>query len=63
MEFNKATSECCEHYEIKNLNARIFEDGGIEFDIISGYIFKEKKTVRINLKDNDYAQELISYLN
>ena len=30
---------------------------------MSGFIFKDRKTVKIQLKDNDYAQELIGYLN
>lgn len=64
VEFDSQKNVCQEKYEIKNLNARIFAEGGVELDIVNpGFIFKEKRTVKVQLKDNDYAQELISYLN
>jgi hypothetical protein len=31
--------------------------------MVTGLIFKERKTVNIQLKDSDRAQELIGYLN
>ena len=64
VEFDKKKKESLQKIEVKNLNARIFAEGGVECDIITGgFFFKDKKTVKIQLKDNDYAQELISYLN
>ena len=64
VEFDSQKNVCREKYEIKNLSARIFAEGGVELDIVNpGLIFSDKKTVKVQLKDNDYAQELISYLN
>jgi hypothetical protein len=39
-------------------------EGAIEMDeVIKGIVFSENRTVRLKLKDNDRAEELICYLN
>ena len=63
VEFDKQKNECLEKYETNNLNARIFAEGVVEFELVSGFIFKEKKLVRIELINDDIAHELIGYLN
>lgn len=63
MEYNKIKNESLEIYPISKLNAKIFAEGAVEFEVVSGLIFKESKTVRLQFQDGDRAQELISYLN
>lgn len=49
---------------IKNINAKIVQDGVVEIDeVIKGIIFDSNRTFRITFKDNDRAEELICFLN
>ncbi len=53
-----------EKFIIKNINARIVQEGVIEIDeVIKGLIFNSNRTVRITFRDNDRAEELICFLN
>lgn len=51
-------------FVIKNLMANIVAEGVIQFDeVIPGMIFNSNRTMRIGLRDQDGAEELICLLN
>lgn len=53
-----------EKFIIKNIDARIVQDGVVEIDeTLKGIIFDSHRTVRITFRDNDRAEELICFLN
>jgi hypothetical protein len=62
--FNRDNDQALNTFVIKNTNARILGEGTVEFDeLLKGIIFDDSRTVRLKLKDNDRAEELICYLN
>lgn len=62
--FNRESSEYKDKFIIKNLIANIVANGVIQFDeILPGIIFSNNRTVRLNFRDQDRAEELICLLN
>jgi hypothetical protein len=53
-----------DHYVIARLNAKIVGGSFVEFDELQkGIFFDDTRTVRLKLRDEDRAEELICYLN
>jgi hypothetical protein len=62
--FSRDHDHCKDKYQIKNVNAKIVGAGFVEFDeLLKGFIFDDSRTVRLRLRDEDRAEELICYLN
>lgn len=62
--FNSINSEYKDKFVVKNLSATIVGNGLIQFDeIVPGFIFNDTRTMRLEFKDQDRAEELICLLN
>jgi hypothetical protein len=62
--FHRPLDLCRDHFRISNLNAKVVGSGTVEFDELQkGIIFDDSRTVRLQLRDDDRAEELICYLN
>lgn len=62
--YNRVSKTCKDKYEMKHLNATIIGEAVLQFDeATKGFIFTSNRTVRLQLRSQDTAEELICYLN
>ena len=62
--FHRPLDLCRDYFRISSLNAKVVANGTVEFDELQkGILFDDSRTVRLQLMDDDRAEELICYLN
>ena len=64
MIYNHSKIEYEDKFNVKNIQVQILGEGVIQVDEkIPGIIFDSNRTVRIEFKDEDRAEELICFLS